>query len=397
MPEGGHFQRLRTLISLMSGPAFSVHVLTHRTFQTQVERAGAIFTDLFAVHSLDDADRDSMPVPCRYVSFAGHFADDISREVEKLNPALIVHDDFAVIGRVVAGRLDVPRVNVCSGHNVAPSLFLSILEEDPRVRLSDRCHEAVEILRTRYGIEDASPFCYVSSLSPHLNLYCEPPAFLEESDRSAFEPIAFWGSLPSTHDLPRDDDGESRFGSGSSQGLKAYVSFGTVVWRYYADQALAALAAVTESFARMPDARVVTSLGGNGYRGSARARLTRPNVTVENWVDQWRVLRETDVFLTHHGLNSTHEAIYHRVPMISYPFFWDQPAQAERCQRFQLAIPLTDGLRAEVRGDDVDVALSRLSANRESMGEALSTAHQWETEVVANRPRVLQRISELFR
>ena len=56
-------------------------------------------------------------------------------------------------------------------------------------------------------------------------------------------------------------------------------------------------------------------------------------------MDQWAVLGETDLFVTHHGLNSTHEAIFNRVPMLSYPFFWDQPGLAAKCQAFGIARP----------------------------------------------------------
>jgi len=64
------------------------------------------------------------------------------------------------------------------------------------VKLSSKCLHAVKELRESYSMADASPFSYVSSISPHLNIYCEPPEFLEEWERKAFEPIAFYGSIP---------------------------------------------------------------------------------------------------------------------------------------------------------------------------------------------------------
>ena len=39
----------------------------------------------------------------------------------------------------------------------------------------------------------------MEALSPFLNLYPEPEEFLDEADRAALEPLAFFGSLtPST-------------------------------------------------------------------------------------------------------------------------------------------------------------------------------------------------------
>ena len=226
MPEEGHFQRLRPLISGLARGGMAAHVFTDRKFRAQVELDGGIFFDLFSKYPLERADDESLPVPCRFVTFAGAYAEHIRHDVEKIKPSLVIHDTFAVIGRVIATLLGVPRVNVCAGHNVAPVRFLAALQEDPRVKISPRCLHAANVLRESYGVADASPFSYVSSLSPHLNVYCEPPEFLDEDERVAFEPIAFYGSLP-------DLDGEksdrwrdhSSFEFGSTGKLKLVCLF----------------------------------------------------------------------------------------------------------------------------------------------------------------------------
>ena len=397
MPEDGHFQRLRPLISGLADGGIEAHVFTHSKFGPQVARAGGIFFDLFSKYSLEQADDESIPVPCRFVTFAGRYAEDVRHDVEGINPSLIIHDTFAVIGPVIARLLGIPRVNVCAGHNMAPDRFLAALREDPRVKISPRCLHAVDVLRDSHGLADASPFSYVSSLSPHLNIYCEPPEFLDEGERDVFEPVAFYGSLPPL----RGNSGKRRgihsgFGPGSDRRLKVYVSFGTVVWRYYAADALRALNTLAATFAELDNVRVVISLGGAPIDSNLLAALARPNVFVESYVDQWSILQEANVFFTHHGMNSTHEAIFHCVPMISYPFFSDQPELAEKCRRFGLAIPLAGSLRGEFGKDEVRVALARLCEEGRSIGEALSRARDWEEAVIAQRPSVHLRIADLI-
>jgi len=397
MPEEGHFQRLLPLISGLVCSGMEAHVFTHRKFGPQVERAGGIFFDLFSKYPLERADDESLPIPCRFVTFAGRYADEIGRDVKKTGPSLLIHDTFAVIGRVIATLLGIPRVNVCSGHNVAPARYLAALRQDPRVRISLQCLRAVEVLRESYGLTDASPFSYVSSLSPHLNIYCEPPEFLEEEKRPPFEPIAFYGSLPSLVEEKCDKrKGRAHFGPGGARKFKVFVSFGTIVWRYYAADAFRALATLAAAFAAIDNVRAVISLGGAKIGSKASAALTRSNVTVESRVDQWKILQEADAFLTHHGMNSTHEAIFHRIPMVSYPFFWDQPELAEICQKLGMAIPLTESPRGEFGKDEVRVVLTRLADERESMRAALSRARKWEQAVIANRPAVHQRIIDLI-
>src|SRR5262249_60501760 len=88
------------------------------------------------------------------------------------------------------------------------------------------------------------------------------------------------------------------------------------------------------------DVDLVIGLGGYNLDVENRASLHGPNVRLIEYADQWAALRDADMFITHHGLNSTHEAIFHEVPMISYPLFSDQPALARRCQELGLAVPL---------------------------------------------------------
>jgi UDP:flavonoid glycosyltransferase YjiC (YdhE family) len=394
MPDASHFRRLRSLISGLAGLGMPVHVFTGAGFRHEVEEAGGTFVDLFARSTIAQADDESMPMPCRLVSYAGMFAGEISGMVAALEPSVIVHDTFAVIGWVVADYLGIPRVNVCAGHDVDPARFIAALATDPRVRISPRCHEAVDLLRTRYGVSDASPFSYVGGLSRDVNLYCEPAAFLDEEQRRRFEPMAFYGSLPDACAWP-GTIGVSDNRGRAARAISVYICFGTVVWRYYKAEALRALSALASWFARQPHVRVTISLGGTAIDEAQRAALARPNVSVETSVDQWAMLAQSDLFITHHGLNSTHEAIFHRVPMISYPFFWDQPALADKCRAFGLAIPLTDTPRGEVTAGHVQAAWQRYLDERENMRAALSTAREWELAVIAQRPAVLERIRHL--
>jgi UDP:flavonoid glycosyltransferase YjiC (YdhE family) len=163
-----------------------------------------------------------------------------------------------------------------------------------------------------HGVEDASPFYYVQALSPFLNLYCEPPEFLDAEDRAVFEPVEFFGTLPWSTGDP-NDFADRR----SSSRPKIYAAFGTGVFRYFEAAAVAALSAISETLAD-GDVNLLISLGGYGLDPSIRRRLTRGNVTVADYVDQWSTLRETEIFVTHHGVNSTHESIHCVRDLVSF-------------------------------------------------------------------------------
>jgi UDP:flavonoid glycosyltransferase YjiC (YdhE family) len=281
---------------------------------------------------------------------------------------------------------------------VDPPTFLRQLETDPRVAVAPACHAAVERLRSRHGITDASPFAYVNGMSPTLNVYCEPPGFLAPAERSAFEPIAFFGSLPSIEHIQatRQEPAAPRFTRGAP-GKRIYIGFGTVVWRYYATEALAALEALADAIAGQPDLDAIISFGGADAAAENSARLGRANVRVERRVDQWAVLGEADLFVTHHGLNSTHEAIFNRVPMLSYPFFWDQPGLAAKCQAFGIARPLSPTARGPVTVAAAAQAIAGLLLERDAIAGRLEEARDRELAVMAGRGQVLDRIAAIAR
>jgi UDP:flavonoid glycosyltransferase YjiC (YdhE family) len=389
-PETGHFARMRPLIAHVAAAGRAAAVFTDRRFRADVEGAGGTFRDLYGRYPIEEADGESQPVSCRHVSYAGFLAEEVAAEIEAAEPTIVVYDSFAVVGLVAARLLHLPHVCLCSGHDVNPARFLAMLPHDPRVKLSPRCHEAVARLRDRYGIADASPFSFVSSLSPHLNVYGEPPEYLDPKAREAFAPVSFLGSLARLDPPP---PGPPLFGD--AQGArKVYVSFGTVIWRYYAKEAVLALQAIGEALSRRGDVRAVVSLGGNAVDVPG---LASKSVRVESYVDQWRALHEADLFVTHHGLNSTHEAAYCRVPMLSYPFFWDQPALAAKCRDLGIAVPLAREPRAPITAADVDRALAEVDARKGGMRARLDEARSWEERVVAGRLAVTRRILALGR
>lgn len=385
----GHMQVLMPVIEGLRRRGCRIRVMTKSEFRDKVETAGAEFFDLFADHPLEAADATSIPLPSRFVSFAATYAATLAKKISAWDPALIVYDTFTVAAPVVARLLDLPYVNVCPNHAPVPARTIAALQRDPRVAISRECLAAVDRLRNEHGLRDASPFFYIQALSPFLNLYGEPPEFLATEDRAAFEPVEFFGCLPIAATDPEAAPPPSRTQP------SIYVSFGTGVFRYFESTAVAALSVIARTLANA-DVNLLISLGGYRLEPSARAALDHPNVRVVDYVDQWRILREIDVFITHHGINSTHESIFRGTPMLSYPFFGDQPELARRCQELGLAVPLTDEPRAAIESETLRRAVAHVIDDRAAFAARLAEARSWELRTIANREVVLDRVLALI-
>ena len=74
-----------------------------------------------------------------------------------------------------------------------------------------------------------------------------------------------------------------------------------------------------------------------------------PNCTVAQKVDQMAVLRLTDVFLTHCGMNSTSEALYHGIPLVLFPQTPEQNGVANRVHELGAGQFLKDDSPAAIR------------------------------------------------
>lgn len=392
----GHLRRLLPIVRGLVGGGFEVHVFGHGHSRRHVELVGGRLFDLFGKYPLDAVDTESVPNSSRHVTHAGAYARDVIDEVRPLQPVLIVYDTFSVIARAVATALGVPAVNVCAGHNLEPARTILDAHRDLDVRASAGCHAAAERLRSEFGLLDASPFCYVTGISRSLNVYCEPPQFLSAAEQRAFAPIAFFGSLPSIeHVEHRRHMVEPAYFRGGPAVLKVYASFGTVIWRYYRPQAMAVLAALADAATSRRDTELVISLGGTEFALAKGTGLERDNVVVHERVDQWAMLEQADAFVTHHGLNSTHEGIFMGVPMLSYPFFWDQPSLAARCAELGLALRLVPSLRGPLDPGAARSALHGIHEQAAAMRQRLAEAREWEMAVMAGRPAVIRQIIDL--
>lgn len=384
------FRALRQVAIELVAAGAAVQFWTDAKFEAEVEAIGAQFVDLFdplPMASIDDA---SLPIPSRYVTFAAARADGIADAIRKWGAEIVVHDSFTLIGQAVARRLAIPWVPVFSGHLIDGAEARRKVASESRVMTDARCAAAVAKLASDFGMAGVTPFSYFADPSPWLNIACEPEEWVGAAELQKYQPLACFGKLPVTAltSVVAARRGGAR--------LRIYAAFGTVVWWYWSQQAAAILEAVAEA-ASEADAELVIGLGGGTLPGDARQRLEELGAVVHDYADQAAELALADVFITHAGASSVHEAIAATVPMLLLPFSADQPAIAAHGQSLGIAISLAEDWAPDqgLEAATVRRKLDELLAQRGQLLEALQRARSWELSAAEARPAIARRILDL--
>ena len=64
------------------------------------------------------------------------------------------------------------------------------------------------------------------------------------------------------------------------------------------------------------------------------------NIKIVEWLPQNDLLAHKDIkaFVSHMGHNSVYESAYHGVPLVAFPLFGDQPANAKKVEHFGFGV-----------------------------------------------------------
>ncbi|WP_024832418.1 macrolide family glycosyltransferase [Ruminiclostridium josui] len=101
-----------------------------------------------------------------------------------------------------------------------------------------------------------------------------------------------------------------------------YISLGTIF-----NKSIEFYESCFKAFRDM-DAKIIMSVGTNIDMNSFKD--IPDNFIIRNYMPQLEILKHTDLFITHGGMNSTNEGLYYSVPLIVVPHFFDQPVVAYR-------------------------------------------------------------------
>ncbi|WP_053368720.1 macrolide family glycosyltransferase [Bacillus sp. FJAT-27245] len=266
----------------------------------------------------------------------------------------IIHDSMFGCGRLLAQILNLPAINSCTSFAQTKASFDKTLEQlsnkIPAEVLNPIYNEFKNLVRRvteKYGVKIHSPY----------EVFCNPAKLTIVYTTREFQPLGetfdqtyeFVG--PSICSRVEHDNIDM---STLKRKSPIYISLGTVFNR---DVGFYKLCFEAFGNSKYP---VVMSIG-NQIRLDDLGEIPE-NFIVRNYVPQLEVLKYSTLFITHGGMNSTHEALYCGVPLIIIPQSADQPVIASQVAKIGAGIKLhMQGLTAKQLKESVDYLLNHPS------------------------------------
>lgn len=337
IPAHGHTNPTLGLVKEMTDAGHEVYYFSFEEFREKLEQAGAHFISCdgydFEMEDKENADRvgkDMAFATELLVSSTLALDGMVSEAIRRLQPDLIVSDSVAYWGKLTAKKYNIPYVsstttfafNQHSSRYMKQGLgsLIKMLFSMPKInkqlaRLQEHGYPVKNILEIVQNDQNTNTIVYTSNYyQPCAETFSERYHFIGPSIR----PVR----------TPMEKTAEKTI----------YISLGTVVRN--------------ESFYR----NCIEALKDSGYQvilslGSSRMDLgTLPEqFQVYDTVDQMAVLKIADVFVTHCGMNSASEGLYHEVPLVLVPQTPEQTAVALRTEELGAGVRLASAKPAKIR------------------------------------------------
>lgn len=293
-----------------------------------------------------------------------HTADviipSVLEQIEGEHFDYIIHDSMFGCGRLIAQILNLPAINSCTSFAQDEKSFKQMLDHLSKnipLEVQDRIHNDFESLTNgiieKYGVNINSPY----------EVFCNPASLTIVYTIKEFQPFGdtfnetfkFVGPSISTQVKNEGFD----YTSIEEKSL-IYISLGTVF-----NEAIDFYKLYMKAFENSKHT-IVMSIG-NKTEISDLGNIPK-NFIVKNYVPQTELLKYTKLFITHGGMNSTHEGIYNGVPLVVIPQSADQPVIAKQVESLGAGVKLQmQGLTADQLSESVEIVLNNPSCKEAAL------------------------------
>ncbi|MCC3373667.1 macrolide family glycosyltransferase [Cohnella sp. REN36] len=279
---------------------------------------------------------------------------DVLEQIQGNRFDYIIHDSMFGCGRLLAQILKIPAISSCTSFAQTQASFddmLNAFYSNVPAEIAKPIHDQYESLaksvKEKYGADVRSPYEAFCNPAPLTIVYTTREF---QPDGEAFDrTYKFVGPSISSRHAPGSFDFSAIHGK-----HPIYISLGTVF-----NRAAHFYKLCFEAFGNT-DHTIVLSIG-NKVQLSELGEVP-DNFIVQSYVPQTEVLKFAKLFITHGGMNSTHEGLYYGAPLLVIPQSADQPLIARQVAELGAGLELQmHSLTAHQLREAADLVLSQSS------------------------------------
>ncbi|MFB7140695.1 macrolide family glycosyltransferase [Gottfriedia sp. NPDC056225] len=332
----GHINPTIGVVQELISRGEEIVYITTESFRERIEKTGAIvrtFDELKFIKAFLSGGRNYL---LERINGLLHTAEIVIPSIlEQINGEhfdYIIHDSMFGCGNILAQILQLPAISSCTTFAQTKESFDKMLEEESIKIPSEILHQ-IEAefknlklkIKNNYGVEINSQY----------EVFCNPAPLTIVYTTKEFQPngnsfdrsFSFVG--PSVTSRVQNTDFD--LAAIKSKNL-IYISFGTVF-----NRAIDFYNLCFEAFGNS-EHFILLSIG---YHTNVSDLGEIPeNFIVKQYVPQIEVLKNTKLFISHGGMNSTSESLYYGVPLIVIPQGADQPLIAKQIDNIGAGIHL---------------------------------------------------------
>ncbi|MGW9528835.1 macrolide family glycosyltransferase [Paenibacillus terrae] len=351
-PAEGHVNPTIGITQAFAARGDQVYYITTEKYKDRLEAVGAtvhLHPDLLRTASINAASPAGLKAFLNIHIQTSLDILEVTRELsESIDFDFVFYDRFGA-GELVRDYLNIPGISsspsfLISNNQMANNPFRS--DAKAPFQLDEQATTSLQHMQERFGVAPKHVFQFMNN-SGALNVVYTSRYFQPNGELFSDENLFMGPSFP-------ERKGEHSFPLNLLQNNKVlYISMGTVL-----DHVEDFFNTCIEAFADFEGIVVIAA--------GEKADFTKINPAPEHfiispYVPQLEVLRHSDVFITHGGMNSVNEGIHFNVRLVVLPQDKDQPMVAQRLTELQAGYRITK--------DDIN-AQSLREAVREVMSNA---------------------------
>jgi len=320
IPAHGHTNPTIPVVHELTKKGHEVWYYSFDIFQERIESAGAKFIScdeyLPELRPEDEkkVGKDFAALIEMVVDSTINLDKKVCQELQEFKPDCIVSDSVCFWGKLFAAKLNIKYVcstttfafNKYSARLMKPGIgeFIRSIVGMPRI------NKKIELLKENgYKVKN---FVSIIENDNDTNTIVYTSKEFQPMSETFSDKYAFVG--PSVSNMETEESRDER--------RTVYISLGTILNKNnkFYENCIKAL--------KECNVNVIMSVGEK-TNISDLGEIPN-NFQIKHKVDQIKVLKKSDVFLTHCGMNSVNESLYYGVPMVLFPQHSEQGLVAER-------------------------------------------------------------------